>query len=148
MKQLPLTQGKVSLVDDDVYEWAKDFKWFAYKSGRGFYAARQASRKEFTKRKLIHLHHCVIGFPLNKMQVDHKDGNGLNNQRTNLRIVTQRVNGQNLISHRAGKLVGVSLIRGKYWRATIHVNGEGIHLGYFPTEQEAHEAYMKAAQIL
>jgi len=146
MKQIQLTQGKFTLVDDDVYEWAKDYNWLTDTGIHTFYAARQASRKDSPKRKLIYLHHCIVGFPLNGFMVDHEDGNGLNNQRSNLRIVTNRQNQQNSINHRNGRLPGVNLVRGKYWRATIHIKGQGIHLGYFPTELEAHEAYLEAAQ--
>ena len=145
MKQIPLTQGKFTLVDDDVYEWAKDYKWLTDTGIHTFYAARQASRKDSSKRKLIYLHHCIVGFPLNSLMVDHKDGDGLNNQRINLRFVTNRKNQQNQIGHRNGRLAGVSLLKKKYWRATIQISGKSIHLGYFPTEREAHEAYMKAA---
>jgi hypothetical protein len=157
MKQIPLTQGKFTLVDDDVYEWASQYKWHVLKGKRTFYVVRNLTKREKLQdeNKTIYIHHVVIGYPLNGLMVDHKDGNGLNNQRNNLRFVTNRKNSQNQIDHREGKLVGGCLVKVKYdgviyfyWKSLIRINGKQKLLGYFLTEQEAHDAYMKALKRL
>jgi len=85
-------------------------------------------------------------FPKNK--IDHIDGNKLNNALSNLRDVTDRQNSQNLQKHREGKLVGATFCpdrapRKKKWRASIIINKTQTYLGYYLTEQEAHNAYVK-----
>jgi len=77
------------------------------------------------------------------LQIDHIYGGRVNNRIGNLREVTNRENSSNQIRHRLGKKVGVVLRKGKY-TAQIKVSGKKKHLGTFPTELEAHNAYLKA----
>jgi hypothetical protein len=81
-------------------------------------------------------------------EIDHKNGNPSDNRFANLRIATHCQNMQNAKKRRAG-LKGVVWApeRGK-WTAAITANRKFIHLGYFPTELSAHEAYQKAAMKL
>lgn len=81
--------------------------------------------------------------------LDHIDGDRLNNNIDNLRLVSNRQNSQNRCIHRKGKLPGCNLHEptGK-WRAEIWVGGKNRHIGLYSTEQEAHEAYLKAVQQL
>lgn len=157
MKQIILTQGKFTLIDDDVYEWAKDYKWYAIKALNTFYAVRKSSRKDNLKNKRpnIYLHHCVIGQPFYGFDVNHIDGNGLNNQKSNLEIITHQQNNSQSYKHRNGRLIGTYLVIKRYkdaiytyWAAQIRINGKQKHLGYFKTEKLAHEIYMKALQEL
>ncbi len=77
-------------------------------------------------------------------EIDHIDGNKLNNRIENLRSVTVRQNQQNQKRHRAGKLLGSSFDKTKnLWRSQIHVDGVQISLGNFGSERLAHEAYVK-----
>jgi hypothetical protein len=80
----------------------------------------------------------------NGFVVDHIDGNCHNNNINNLRIVSNRKNLQNTRRHREGGLVGASFHKptGK-WQAQIRVGRKKKHLGYYDTEQEAHQAYLK-----
>ena len=74
--------------------------------------------------------------------IDHIDGNTINNNISNLRLVTNRQNNQNRAIHRNGRLVGCFYDKQRRkWRAQIGVNGKRKYLGLFDTEQEAHEAY-------
>lgn len=82
------------------------------------------------------------------MQIDHIDGNKTNNVIENMRLVTNRQNGQNMKRHRNGNLVGAKYNKnsGK-WNAQIRLNkGEQIHIGTFDTEEDAHNAYIEALQ--
>lgn len=97
-------------------------------------------------------YHRIIWILLNgdipaKMDIDHIDGNRVNNNVNNLRLSTRRENTQNRIEHRKGKLVGCCYNKLKRkWRAVIQVNGKHKFLGLYDTEQEAHNAYKKALE--
>jgi hypothetical protein len=100
--------------------------------------------------KMMSIHrivaHLFLDLDIEKQenQVDHIDGNKSNNRIENLRIVTNRENSSNRESHRNGRLVGCSFIKKtNKWKSQIRVNKKRIFLGYFDTELEAHEAYIK-----
>lgn len=109
-------------------------------------------RVKFKGRKVQY--HRIIWILLNGdipvgMEVDHIDGDRLNNDINNLRLVSHRENSQNRVEHRNGKLVGCYYNkRDRKWYAKIQVNGKQKHLGYFPTEQEAHDIYKKTLMEL
>ena len=81
--------------------------------------------------------------------IDHVDGNTINNDISNLRLVSNRENQQNTHSHRGGRLCGCYFNNhaGK-WMSQIRINKMKINLGYFSTEQEAHEQYQKALDLI
>lgn len=149
MKTINLTQGQVALVDDDMFDYLNQWKWYALKNFNTYYAARNSKREDNRKdekRVTLLMHHYVIGFPLANLKTDHLDGNGLNNQRDNLKIKTHQQNIQNQQSHRNGRLVGATLRKGyksKPWQSKTTVNGVQKHIGDFATEQEAHDACME-----
>jgi hypothetical protein len=83
------------------------------------------------------------------MDIDHINGNKIDNRIDNLRIVTHRVNMQNRKTHRAGRLVGASYFKERnYWRSDIRIDKKNITIGYYKTEQEAHEAYKIACKYI
>jgi hypothetical protein len=149
MKQIPLTQNKVALVDDDTYEAIGSLKWYALKDKQRWYAGRAVGSGI---RAIMRMHHCIVGQPLNNDEVDHIDGDGLNNQRSNLRIVSKRLNQGNQINRinpKSSKYVGVSFRKATgRWEAGLKINNKRKHLGYFFSEQEAHEAYLNALSNL
>jgi hypothetical protein len=78
-------------------------------------------------------------------EIDHINGKRDDNRIANLREVTRRENGQNRSEHRDGKLVGASYSKqDKKWTAQIWVHRKKRHLGYFETEEDAHNAYLMA----
>ena len=82
-------------------------------------------------------------------QIDHIDGNRLNNEIINLREVTRRQNGQNRVEHRNGKLPGTTWHkRDHHWMARIRIDSKSHFLGYFHTAGEAYRAYVRAGQEL
>lgn len=143
MKKIPLTQGKFALVDDANLEWLNQWKWYAGKNRASgiFYAKRSA------KRGKILMHRAILNAKP-KQEVDHRDGNSLNNCRDNLRFVTAGQNAMN--RHRVvgvSRYKGVSRHRAK-WRACIEKDKKGIHIGYFDLEIEAAKAYdLKAKEL-
>lgn len=149
MKEIVLTQNQVALVDDCDYERLNKFKWYAKKHRNTFYAGRNFPRIN-GKQYRINMHHEIIGSPPVGKMSDHEDGNGLNNQRYNLRHVTNRQNGQNKKNiQKTSKYPGVSWHKAsKKWRTTIRINGKHKHLGLFANEVEAFEAYKQAVEKL
>lgn len=146
MKTIPLTQGKVALVDDADYEAVSQFKWCALKIGRRFYAVRNVRRPD-GKIANQYMHRFLMpGAP----EVDHRDGDGLNNQRNNLRPATSQQNHQGFKSKAAGKTSkfrGVSWRKERQkWRGHIQVDGKFVHLGSFKNEEDAARAYDAAAR--
>lgn len=144
MKEIILTQNQVALVDDADYEWLNKRKWCANKTRahHTFYA------KRYTKGKMECMHRVILGLKRgDKRQCDHIDGNGLNNQRFNLRVCTIQQNQQckrNLKG--TSKYKGVSLNHGcRTWGVRIQVNYKRIHLGSFHSESDAARCYDKAA---
>lgn len=97
MKEIPLSQGKVALVDDEDYKYLKLFKWYAKESKKSWYAVRMEhihrhsyrgrKTKGRRKRKVFRMHNVIMN-PKDNQIVHHKYGNGLNNQRENLELTT------------------------------------------------------------
>ena len=155
MKEIQLTRGKSVFVDDEDYEDLAKYKWHTLKGTQTYYAVRWTRNIE-NKRVLLLLHRIVMKAP-QEMFVDHIDGNGLNDCKSNLRLCTQKENNLNKKSqsNKTSKYLGVSLSRITVkektylkWRATIKLNGKWEHIGYFKTEEEAATAYNKRAKIL
>jgi len=145
-KIIPLTQGKVAIVDDEDYEYLNQFKWYARKHRNTFYAARNIYRNG--KQTVLSMHTAVMGRKKG-LEIDHINGNGLDNRRSNLRFVTHRQNLQNRHTAKTSKYPGVNWSKIAHkWRAYIEINGKQIHLGYFNNEYEAYLAYQKAVEKL
>lgn len=105
---------------------------------RGYRLVRLSNNVLYRVHRLVFLwHHGYL-----PKEIDHIDGDGLNNRIENLRSVTRSQNNWN----RRG-ILGASFQKGK-WRATIFVNNRQQHLGTFNTKDEAHAAYLMAKQRL
>lgn len=100
MKFIPLTQGLFTQVDDEDFNDLNQFKWHIVKAPYTYYAVRAVpSLDKVSKNRQIKLRmHRVIMNPSNEMEVDHRDGDGLNNQKANLRICTSSQNMYNRLS--------------------------------------------------
>ena len=149
MKTIKLTQGKVAIVDDNDFSLVSQHKWYACKCGNSFYAISTARyRDNFGKLKRLSMHRMILGIVDGKIHADHKDCNGLNNTRKNLRICSMSENQHNQrlrISNTSG-FKGVSWKEEtKKWVAHIRLNYRKKHLGYFTSKELAHKAYCKAA---
>lgn len=121
------------LVDDDDYDRVMEYNWSISKSNKNYF--RVESR---IKYKLIRLHRFILNLTSKDPQVDHKDGNTLNNQKSNLRTCTIPQNMRNCRSkgNKTGYR-GVYKNRKKY-RACISINDKTFHIpGNFDTAEEA-----------
>jgi hypothetical protein len=154
-REIALTQGRIALVDESDFETVSLLCWHAYRSRQGvWYAHRKRplppkAGSTRGRQTTDSMHRYIMQAPCG-LQVDHIDGDGLNNRRHNLRLVTSAQNQAN--RHRAwgGSLYkGVTLRRDggavNYWRAVIRAEGKIILLGHFPTQEEAALAYDEAA---
>lgn len=148
-KEIQLTQGKIALVDDDIYPYISQWKWIAHKRKNTWYAVRNAPRPP--GGVLILMHRQIVQ-PQNGMDVDHINGDGLDNRAENLRECTHSQNIQNskLRSDNESGYKGVHWDNVKRkWRAGIREkNGKYIHLGYHDDPCEAGRAYDFAAKKL
>ena len=141
-KEILLTQDKVALVDDEDFEELNKYKWFALKDRSNYCAGRNINNDG--KRRTIRMHTMILNPPVD-MQCDHINGNGLDNRRCNLRVVTLRENMQNKQTKKTSKYPGVCwTTKIKRWRAQIYHEGKHYHLGTFLTEEEAYERYTQA----
>ena len=137
MKSIPLTKGKIALVSDQDHWLVKQFSWYADQKHNMWYA--QSSYVYNGKSIKIYMHRLLAGFP--PFWLDHKNHNGLDNRRGNLRPATRSENQAN--SRRRIK----GFIRsGNKWRAVIQVNKKHINLGCFSTTKAAHAAYLRATK--
>jgi len=147
MKEIKLSQNKVALVDDEDYEYLNQFKWYAHKNHRTFYAIRKTRKNEIGGRgKLVWMHRVIMNTPI-RLQSDHIDHNGLNNQKYNLRNCTNSQNQLNSKPQTGKKYKGVILFEKKYIGAQICIKGKHKYLGIFDTKEAAAEAYNKEAKI-
>jgi phage-related protein len=143
-KQIALTRGMVTLVSDCDYEELNKHKWSAQKGGKTFYAVR----RNFLSN--VSMHRVILNIPYGA-QVDHKDGNGLNNTRSNLRIATRSQNQANrkISSNNTSGFKGIYWNAGfRKWRAIVICNKKTFYAGYYDTAEEAARAYDKKAREL
>ena len=146
MREIQLTQGMVAKVDDEDYERLSRHKWYANKSYSVWYA-RRVEKLPDGKWVTIRMHREIMGAKPGQ-QLDHIDGNGLNNTRSNLRFATNQENARNrgFRSDNTSGFKGVSWNdqRGK-WTAYIRLNGKQKHIGVFDSVVKAACAYDAAA---
>lgn len=137
MKELSLTSGQFALIDDVDYDKVSSRRWHAYKSSNSWYCRTNIGKKH------ISLHAFL--FPVPKgFVVDHIDGNGLNNQRANLRQATQAENMRNQRPHRDSRspYKGIWRIPGaKTWGVQIWNGRKRNYVGSFVDPLEAAKVY-------
>jgi len=147
---IPLTRGLYAVVDGADYERLNKWKWCALRGKNTFYAVRKVKRGKKWAALFMHRTLLDLGFG-NKLQGDHRNHNGLDNRKSNLRVCTSAQNHQNRlpIKNASSKFKGVAWDKQKKkWRARIQINGKNIELGRFNFETEAALAYDKTAKRL
>lgn len=145
MKKIKLTQGKYALVDNEDYEFLSKYKWCFSPSGTGY--AERRDKKSLTG-KIIRMHRFILDAPKDKI-VDHKNMNGLDNRRNNLRLCTKSENMRNRNKTRINKsgFKGVYLDFNGQWKAQIKIKGKNVSLGRFDKKVDAAKAYNDKALI-
>lgn len=149
MKRIPLSQNKYALVSDCDFAKVAKFKW-TYMRGKGDgtgYAVRRVGGRKHSKPILMH--RFILGLVGSRPLVDHKNRNGIDNRRRNLREATHSTNGFNRrvsVLNSSG-YKGVRSYRGK-WVAEVRHKGRTKYLGMFESRRAAAKAYDRAATKL
>lgn len=140
-KEIKLTKGQVAIVDDEDYELVSQCRWYAAWSVGGY--------TWYAKNSHEGPMHRFILKPPDGLLVDHKDRNGLNNRRSNLRVATTSQNAANSRLPRTNTS-GYRGVHFKYgrWQVQIRVLGRFISgLGSYDNPQDAARAYDRAARL-
>ena len=139
------------LVDEEDYDKISSYKWWIKGDGKRFYAVTTVHISGTKKSKKLRMHRLLFDLPDSSIKIDHINGNGLDNRRSNLRMCSNQQNISNSRNTRGGvsKYKGVWYRkdgnRTKPWSANIKVNYKKISLGVYLTEDEAAKAYNDAA---
>ena len=149
MAEIALNHGKVAIVDDKDLLLVSARRWHAFKHGHIWYAESSNARGVYPRT--FRMHRVIVDAP-SGAHVDHINGNGLDNRRSNLRLCTCAENQHNQHARRGGasRFKGVSRHPKdpQRWRAYIRDRGRQLHLGFFCTEADAALAYDAAARRL
>ena len=147
VKAIPLTMDKFTVVDDEDFEKLNRCKWRALKqilkNRVNWYAIRTGRCG-----KTVYMHREILGVVDTKIEVDHKDSNGLNNQKTNLRPANHHENQQHSTKQPncSSRFKGVSWHRGK-WKVQIKLpNQPQSYIGMFDDELTAASVYNAIAK--
>lgn len=147
--RIPLTRGEWAEVDVRDLAVVEGRNWTTKINGRSVYAVTRSDAPGVPGRHIKLLHREVMGLERgDSRHIDHIDGDGLNNRRSNLRFVTRQQNQTNGRSHRdaTSQFKGVGWYkRDGTWQAQIRINGRYRFLGRFDSEIEAARVYDAAA---
>jgi hypothetical protein len=147
MKEIPLTQGKVALVDDEDYEHLSQFKWHAMRDRRKWvddvwYARRTVKDAVTGKERVIQMQKEIMRPPPG-LFVAFRNHDGLDNRRDNLVITTKaKSNAQRRLRQRDLPR-GVRRIN-KTGKFGARISAASTHLGVFDTPEAASAAYQAA----
>jgi HNH endonuclease len=147
--EIELSQGYWARVETDMLPQLAIHSWSVHKSKGRVYAKTQIGGRT------VYMHRFLADAPSDPgLVIDHRNGDGLDNRRSNLRLATRRQNAQNsrgAVGRRLSATRGVSKRQHpqRPWRAYIYdLNGRFKHLGYFATEEEAVATRLKAEKEL
>lgn len=144
MKEIPLTKGMVAIVDDADYERVACYKWHADGKPGHYYAYRNVRvyPDRYHPQRRISLHAFLMN-PPDGIIVDHRDGNGLNCTRDNMRFATYSDNARNSRpKSRTSRYKGICYYKKlRKWGAFCIYQGKQHYLGVFTTPEDAARAY-------
>lgn len=151
MKKIKLSKGKETVVDDEDYDSLNEYSWFSNESGANPYAYRTPWIKGQNKSGSVPMHHQILGCIGEGREVDHINGNSLDNRKSNLRYVTRSQNNWNQKGQEgcSSKYKGVAWNKRRgYWEAYIQIENQKCHLGVYQSEKMAALAYDLSALCL
>jgi hypothetical protein len=145
---IPLTKGYEAVIDAADVHLVSGCNWYANTDGHTVYAQRGAYADGV--QKTTRLHRVLMSVD-DGLLVDHRDGDGLNNRRSNLRVATRAQNNRNqrLVVRNSSGFKGVSWDKHeRKWQAQIRMNNKTHNLGRYRTPEDAHAAYCEASTRL
>lgn len=149
MKAIQLSNGALVKVDDSDFDWLSRWNWHAVGNPGKRYAKR-FERRGAGVRVAISMHRELVGAGLGE-QVDHVDGDSLNNQRANLRLCDHRGNHRNARKQAkpsASRFKGVAWMKSlRRWQVRITVDGKKLFLGYTDSDEKGARMYDEAARL-
>jgi len=162
MKYIPLRNSDLSaIVDDEDYEHIVQRKWYLLKAKHTNYATTRKWNKKKKKIDYFYMHREMLKVPKGLL-TDYIDHNGLNNQKSNLRMCSSSENNRNRRAHGSSKYLGVCVKKETRIRKTVKgeervcnsisiiakivFNGKEVYIGAFKTEEDAAKAYNNAAK--
>jgi len=149
MKEIPLTQGKVAIVDDEDFEWISDVKWHLAKTRNNSLYYAKTDLVIDGKRTSIRMHQAVVGRAPQDFVFDHINGNGLDNRKENLRIVTRNSNCLNRHSSKPRARNGAVWEKQRNkWKVRITINGKTLYLGLYDDKTVAEHVYQGAIEAI
>ncbi|MFK4442872.1 hypothetical protein ABH944_002981 [Caballeronia udeis] len=153
MKEIPLTQGKVAIVDDEDYEHLSQFKWYAMRDKRLFfddawYAYRSLKNPVTGRFQSVQMQREIMR-PGSGDVVRFLNLDGLDNRRPNLVVTTRAKVNRDLRTPSRDLPRGVKRAHQKNRVvATMSVGNRVVHLGTFDAPEDASQAYLDAVKEL
>jgi hypothetical protein len=146
-REITLAKGQVAIVDDEDFERVNAKHWMPRKDSNSWYAIRH--EQTLLRKTTIMMHRFILGAD-SGTEIDHWNGNGLDNRKENLRVATKSQNAANRFKQGgSSKYKGVSWYAPLgQWRSRIKKDKHDIHIGYFDVEEDAARAYDEKAQEL
>jgi hypothetical protein len=146
--QIPIGHGRFALINECDAPAILPFRWHMHgsKTHPKRYAATSVAANCKCGRGVILMHRMLLG----AKEIDHKNGNGFDNRRSNLRPSSRSGNlvnrGRRVLRKDGGKFKGVYWHAcSRKWHAKLTVKGQKLFIGHFTSEEEAARAYNKAA---
>lgn len=144
-KWIPLTQGKFALVDDEDFDEINHYKWCAVKvakrGNRDIFYAKNTVQKIYMHRSFTHLEEYE--------EIDHFDGDTLNNRKSNLRIVSKLGNSYNrkISDRNKSGFKGVATTESDTYSVRLSIQYKMAYIGTFSSPEEAAKAYDSAVRM-
>jgi hypothetical protein len=146
IKTIILNNGMEVFVDAEDFDRVNSIQWSAFKSKNTWYAVKSTS--ENGKTITLRMSRFILNVHTEDytVEVDHRNNNGLDNRKENLRICTRSQNLSNRRNYSGNPYKGIEKMAKGNWRARIANNGKYIHLGMYNTAEEAARVYDAAAK--
>lgn len=167
VRKIKLTNGMTALVDNDDYCLVNQYKWRYWKKPNNITGYAYTSIKINNKWKnSVQMHRLILGLTNPQIITDHKNDNGLDNRKANLRICSKQENNCNVNKRKNNTSGYKGVYKREYgynlnkygnkirykkkniWECHIRFSGKTIHIGVFSTKIEAAKAYDKKAKEL